>query len=168
MPQDQSRERRQGERQHVLEAANKGFSGQGHRSGGRHAQARKGKPDEEKEQGEVKQRPLPDDAIEAQRVQQPRNEQPREESNKKAQEQRRDEDACNIDLADHAAGLHAGLCLNRARRRTTRPRTSGLFSPEALRSSSDSAASVWASRVGEGESRPIHSHELQDGKEGGL
>src|SRR3546814_1375646 len=54
MPQDQSRERRQGERQHVLEAANKGFSGQGHRSGGRHAQARKGKPDEEKEQGEVK------------------------------------------------------------------------------------------------------------------
>src|SRR3546814_5677987 len=29
MPQDQSRERRQGERQHVLEAANKGFSGQG-------------------------------------------------------------------------------------------------------------------------------------------
>src|SRR3546814_2793538 len=96
-----------------------------------------------------------DDAIEAQRVQQPRNEQPREESNKKAQEQRRDEDACNIDLADHAAGLHAGLCLNRARRRPTRPRTSGLFSPEALRSASDSVESIWASRVGDGASRPI-------------
>src|SRR3546814_5248942 len=93
--------------------------------------------------------------MEAQRVQQPRNEQPREESNKKAQEQRRDEDACNIDLADHAAGLHAGLCLNRARRRPTRPRTSGLFSPEALRSASDSVESIWASRVGDGASRPI-------------
>src|SRR3546814_4584831 len=107
--------------------------------------------------------------MEAQRVQQPRNEQPREESNKKAQEQRRDEDACNIDLADHAAGLHAGLCLNRARRRPTRPRTSGLFSPEALRSASDSVESIWASRVGDGASRPIsartrseeHTSELQ-------
>src|SRR3546814_6915266 len=100
-----------------------------------------------------------DDAIEAQRVQQPRNEQPREESNKKAQEQRRDEDACNIALADHAAGLHAGLCLNRARRGPPRPRTSGLFSPEALRSASDSEESIWASRVGDGASRPISARD---------
>src|SRR3546814_19762096 len=75
-----------------------------------------GRAGEDEEEGGIEERTLPYGPIETDGLKEARQQDPEHESDGHAEQQRREEHAGEVDLADHDAGIHAGARSNSAMR----------------------------------------------------
>src|SRR3546814_15642752 len=121
---------------------------------GEPTQREEGRAGEDEEEGGIEERTLPYGPIETDGLKEARQQDPEHESDGHAEQQRREEHAGEVDLADHDAGIHAGArsnseLLSPASERI--PRVPGLlFWPSRLGNRGLSAASPTAARPGNG------------------
>src|SRR3546814_10787293 len=110
--------------------------------------------DEDEEEVGIEERTLPYVPIETDGLKEARQQDPEHESDGHAEQQRREEHAGEVDLADHDAGIHAGARSNSAMRSPASERiarvTGLLFWLSRLGHSWLSASSTRASSRGDG------------------
>src|SRR3546814_18311476 len=104
---------------------------------GEPTQREEGRADEDEEEGGIEERTLPYGPIETDGLKEARQQDPEHESDGHAEQQRREEHAGEVDLADHDAGIHAGARSNSAMR-----------SPASERIARVTGLLFWLSRLG--------------------
>src|SRR3546814_2662572 len=97
---------------------------------GEPTQREEGRAGEDEEEGGIEERTLPYGPIETDGLKEARQQDPEHESDGHAEQQRREEHAGEVDLADHDAGIHAGARSNSAMRSTASERIARVRSEE--------------------------------------
>src|SRR3546814_14832832 len=97
---------------------------------GEPTQREEGRAGEDEEEGGIEERTLPYGPIETDGLKEARQQDPAHESDGHAEQQRRDEHAGEVDLADHDAGIHAGARTNSAMRSPARDTNAPPNSPD--------------------------------------
>src|SRR3546814_20359240 len=115
---------------------------------GEPTQREEGRAGEDEEEGGIEERTLPYGPIETDGLKEARQQDPEHESDGHAEQQRREEHAGEVDLADHDAGIHAGARSNSAMRSPASERiarTPGLLKSDERRGGKEGIR-PWSSR----------------------